>query len=77
MEMQTLDKLYLEISQFTKAISGREYKLIKAIKLAYRKLHFSDDTLSDSEVTDALKDALCNIIGDEAFIEFSKSRCFW
>ena len=80
METETLDKLYLEWSQFTEARTAREIRLAKTLavrddhlekvlKAAYQYA-LGDNAVGTNQVTDMLCDALCNLIGDEKFQEY-------
>lgn len=47
-------------------------ELLEAVKLAYRKHHLGDDTIGWNELSDTLLNALCNAMGDEAYLEWVK-----
>ena len=40
----------------------------EVLKMAYRKHVLGDDAIGWDELGDTLKDALCEIMGDEAFV---------
>lgn len=67
MTTETLDKLYLEISQFTEARTYREMRLLRAVKLAYQKHCLNDDGIGWDELGDILLDALCEAMGDDGY----------
>lgn len=43
---------------------------LTACKLAYLKIHLGDSSITDTEVSDALMDAICNEEGDDKFCRF-------
>lgn len=43
-------------------------ELLEAVKLAYRKHHLGDDTIGWDELSEALHNALCNAMGDNAYL---------
>ena len=42
--------------------------LLYACKAAYRKHHLADDSIGWDELSDILKEALCNAMGDDEFV---------
>lgn len=48
-------------------------ELLEAVKLAYRKHHLGDDTIGWDELSDKLHNAICNAMGDRAYIEWMDS----
>lgn len=61
-----------EIARIDRALSDMRkpsstHQLLEAAKLAYRKHHLGDDKVGWSELSEALLDALCEAMGDEAF----------
>lgn len=79
MELEVMNKLFLELSQVVTAKTEKEIMLeglvrgsvkaqtIDALKSAYRKHATGDDSIGWDELCDILCDALCNEIGDKAF----------
>ncbi len=47
--------------------------LLTACQMAYRKHNLDDGSLGYDEVNEALRDAICNEIGDEEFINWLQS----
>lgn len=43
-------------------------ELLEAVKLAYRKHHLGDDSIGWDELSEALHNALCNAMGDKAYL---------
>ncbi len=48
-------------------------RLIRAVKVAYRKHHLRDDFIGWEELSDLLQDELCNAIGSDAFCDWLDS----
>lgn len=44
--------------------------ILSALKMAYRKHHLNDQSVGWVELGEALKDALCEFMGDEGFIKW-------
>ena len=42
--------------------------LLTACKMAYRKHHLGDDSIGWDELSNALEDAICNMLGAQSFI---------
>ena len=66
-ETESIDKLYLELSQFTKAKTKKEIELGEAIELAHRKLynHSKNNRPINDDVFDALvllRDAMTYVV---------------
>jgi len=55
-------------------LKAENEELIKAVKMAYRKHHLSDMSLGWEELSDALCDALCNVLGDDGFQKWVESE---
>ena len=73
MEMEMIDKLYLELSQISKAKTAKDIaneSLLEACKAAYRKHHLDDDSIGWDELDNILLDALCNAMGDNGYQEW-------
>jgi len=82
MELEIINKLFLELSQVATAKTEKEIMLerlvlgsvkaqtIDALKSAYRKHATGDDSIGWDELRDILCDAICNEIGDKAFQQF-------
>lgn len=49
------------------AATDNSGELLEAVKLAYRKHHLNDPNVGWEELTDKLRDALCNALDDEGF----------
>ena len=49
-------------------------KLLKALKLIYRKHVCDDQNVSWGEVSQCLLDTLCEVMGDKAYQEWSESE---
>lgn len=47
--------------------------LLNACKLAYQKHHLNDDSVGWNELDEALRDALCEALGDEEFLSWANS----
>jgi hypothetical protein len=47
--------------------------LVTACQMAYRKHVLDDDSIGWDELGEVLKDALCNVMTDENFVEWVKS----
>lgn len=47
--------------------------MLEALKMAYRKHHMGDESIGWSELGDIMHDALCNEMGDDAYIEWLRS----
>lgn len=52
---------------------ANSHSLLEVVKLAYRKHHLQDTTIGWEELSEALHNALCNAIGDDAFVEWNKT----
>lgn len=50
----------------------KDSSLLAACKKAYRKHVLGDESIGWDELGDILKDAICEEIGDEQFIQFTK-----
>ena len=60
-----------------KAIESNKM-LIEVVKVAYRKHHLGDDSIGWDELSDALQNALCNVMGDDKFTGWlSQIREMW
>lgn len=46
---------------------------LEALKLCYRKHQRGDESIGWTELGDKLCDALCEIMGDEKFVEWNES----
>lgn len=46
-------------------------QLLEAAKLAYRKHHLGDDSIGWDELSEALQNALCEAMGDRAFVAWT------
>lgn len=66
----TLDCFYSLVDRNEEA---RIWQLGEACKLAYRKHNLGDESVSWTEVTDSLCDAICEWIGDDEFVKWSES----
>lgn len=42
-----------------------------ALKLAYRHVHMADENVSSGEVSEAVFDALCELMGDKGFVKWT------
>jgi len=77
MELETVNKLYLELSQIATAKTAKELALEDAIvgrdglltacQAAYRKHHMDDDSIGWDELSSMLLDALCNSMGSDGY----------
>lgn len=47
-------------------------ELLEAVQWAYRKHHLGDDTIGWSELSEKLLDALCNAMGADGYLAWSK-----
>jgi hypothetical protein len=45
-------------------------QLLSCLKLAYRKHHLDDQKIGWDELSDKMRDTLCNAMGDKEFIKF-------
>lgn len=84
MELEIINKLFLELSQVATAKTEKEIMLenlvrgsvkaqtIDALKSAYLKHNTGDDSIGWDELRDILCDALCNEIGDKEFQKWLK-----
>lgn len=45
-------------------------QLLSCLKLAYRKHHMDDQSIGWEELSDKMRDTLCNAMGDKEFIKF-------
>jgi hypothetical protein len=77
MELEPINKLDLELAQIATAKTGREIALKNAIagrdslltacQAAYRKHYMDDDNIGWDELSDMLRDALCNSMGSDGY----------
>lgn len=67
METQVIDKLFLELSQVTKAKTSKELILLDAIQKVYRKHCMGDDSIGWKELDDVILTALSEAMGDKGF----------
>ena len=74
MKLETINRLYLELSQISTSKTARELELewekdclLNACQAAYRKHHVSDESIGWDELSSILLDALCNAMGDNGF----------
>ena len=74
METEVIDKLFLELSRVTKATTRKEADLLGAVKWAYRKHCLEDDNIGWSELSDILRNALCEAMTDEGFTKWLKEN---
>lgn len=74
METETLDKLYLEISQRTKARTRRETQALDVLKRVWLKLNCGIDNEPDSAIADAAWDCICNDMGCDEAVAWSEKE---
>ena len=74
MDTETLDKLYLEISQKTTARTRRESQALAILKRVWLKLNCGIDNEPDSAIAESAWDAICEDMGDEAAIMWSETE---
>lgn len=48
-------------------------QLLVCLKLAYRKHHMDDQSIGWEELSNSMRDTLCNVMGDAEFIKFLKT----
>lgn len=55
-------------------LEAGQAQLEGVVRLAYRKHHLEDDSIGWDELSDALKDALCEVWGDELYLTWLKAN---
>jgi len=72
MNTETLDKLYLEISQTTDARTRREIQALDVLKRVWLKLNCGIDNEPDSAIADSAWDCICNDMGPDSACDWSE-----
>jgi len=72
MNTETIDKLYLEISQTTEARTRREIQSLDVLKRVWLKLNCGIDNEPDSAIADAAWDCICNDMGPDKACDWSE-----
>jgi len=67
METSTIDKLFLELSQVTKATTRKEIILLEAVKVSYKKHCLGLESIGWDELSKVLLDTLCEVMGDVGY----------
>jgi uncharacterized protein (DUF427 family) len=67
---ETMDRIYLEWSQFTKAETHKQKVLLHAVKEAYKKHHLGIDDIGWDELSETLLNALCEAMGDDGYLSW-------
>lgn len=53
-------------------LSKQQKEIIEnALKLTYRHIHMADENVSSGEVSEAVFDALCELLGDKGFVKWT------
>ena len=53
-------------------LSKQQKEIIEnALKLTYRHVHMVDENVSSGEVSEAVFDALCELLGDKGFVKWT------
>jgi len=73
-QTETLDKLYLEIGQTTKARTHREIKALEVMKRIWLKLNCGIDVEPDSAIADDAWQCICDDMGVDEAIKWSEAK---
>lgn len=63
----------MNIKEIVRVSEGKT-RLLNACKMAYRKHHLCDDSIGWDELSEVLCNVLCEVMGDEEFQEWIKSK---